>query len=110
MPVKHWKCIVLLISFSGASALLPPLDPSAYVAQAKKALANATSSSGNNPLASIINEIPGLAAKVEEALEQEAVEAAAYLLLQPAPEHYWSYGRSPPVYPSRKSTGSSKTF
>jgi beta-glucosidase len=54
-------------------------------------------------LAALPSQFALVADSIGAAIEVALLQAAEFLTLQPAPELYWAYGRSPPVYPSRES-------
>jgi hypothetical protein len=58
----------------------------------------------DNLLADLPSQFALIADSLNAAVETALLQAAEFLTSQPNPELYWSYGRSPPVYPSRKSS------
>ena len=61
----------------------------------------------SNPLSAALQSIPGLLAQIDAAVTIAVANTVAALTKLLRPEAYYSYGRSPPVYPSRKSNHTS---
>jgi len=57
----------------------------------------------SNPLSSALQSVPGLLAQIDAAVTTAVANTVAALTKILNPEAYYSYGRSLPVYPSRRS-------
>lgn len=56
----------------------------------------------SNPLSAALQSVPGLLAQIDSAVTTAVENTVAALTKILNPEAVYSYGRSPPVYPSRK--------
>lgn len=101
MGVWSQTCLLFLVYFSypvvtvGQTSTVPSTtEASSIVTQ--------VASNSSSPLSGKINDVPGLFDALEKAVAQALADWSVTLEKIFTPELYYSYGRSPPVYPSRK--------
>jgi hypothetical protein len=81
------------------------INPTATnVALATQAIAQIANNNTSGLISEALNGIPGFLQRVNQAVTGAVAQTRDQLKKILAPELYYSYGRSPPVYPTRKCT------
>jgi hypothetical protein len=80
------------------------INPTATnVALATQAVAQIARNKTSGFISDALNGVPGFLKSVDQAITEAVAETKDNLEKTLAPELYYSYGRSPPVYPTRES-------
>jgi hypothetical protein len=87
------------------------INPTATnVALATQAVAQIAKNNTSGFLSDALNGVPGFLKRVDQVITGAVAETKDQLKKILAPELYYSYGRSPPVYPTRESSSPRAAF